>query len=56
MKADEILKSFDSLMKRKNQRKLSGSYEVKAYREEAKRLKDHYFNVLRETGNNNATF
>ncbi len=56
MKIDEVLKLFDSLMKRKNQRKLSGSYEAKAYREEAKRLKDHYFNVLRETGNNNATF
>ncbi len=52
MKTDEILKSFDLLMKRKNQRKLSGSYEVKAYREEAKRLKEHYFNVLRETDNN----
>ena len=42
MKIDEILKSFDSLMKRKNQHKLSGAYEAKAYREEAKRLKEHY--------------
>lgn len=41
MKTDEILKSFDLLMKRKNQRKLSGTYEAKAIREEAKRLKEH---------------
>ncbi len=42
MKTDEILKSFDSLMKRKNQRRLSGAYEAKAYKEEARLLKEHY--------------
>ncbi len=42
MKADEILKYFDLLIKRKNQRKLSGAWEARAYREEAKRLKEHY--------------
>jgi len=51
MRTDEVLKSFDLLMKRKNQHKLSGSYEARAYREEAKRLKEHYFNGSRETGN-----
>ncbi len=42
MKSDEILKYFNLLMKRKNQRKLSGAWEARAYREEAKRLKGHY--------------
>ncbi len=42
MKTDEILKSFDSLMKRKNQRRLSGAYEARAYRKEAKKLKERY--------------
>jgi|TARA_B100002003_G_scaffold45814_1_gene41138 hypothetical protein len=42
MRSDEILKSFDVLMKCKNQRKLSGSYEAKAYKEQAKILKEHY--------------
>ncbi len=42
MKTDEVLKSFDLLMKRKNQRKLSGSYEAKAYKEQAKLLREHY--------------
>ncbi len=41
MKTDEILKSFDTLMKRKNQRRLSGALERRAYREEAKKLKEH---------------
>ncbi len=30
MKSDELLKLFHSLMKRKNQRKLSGAWELKA--------------------------
>ena len=42
MKPDAILKLFDSLMKRKNQRKLSGAYEAKAYKEQAKLLREHY--------------
>jgi hypothetical protein len=29
-------------MKRKNQRKLSGSYDAQAYKEEAQLLKEHY--------------
>jgi hypothetical protein len=29
-------------MKRKNQSKLSGAYEAKAYKEEAQLLKEHY--------------
>ncbi len=41
MKTDEILKSFDTLMKRKNQRKLSGALERKAYKSEAQKLKEH---------------
>lgn len=46
MRSDTILKSFDSLMKRKHQRKRSGAYEAKAYREEAKLLKEHYQFVI----------
>ena len=42
MRSDEILKSFDTLMRRKNQRKLSGTYEAKAYKEQAKLLREHY--------------
>ncbi len=42
MRSDAILKSFDLLMKRKNQRKLSGAYEAKAYKEQAKLLREHY--------------
>ncbi len=42
MEPDELLRLFHSLMKRKNQRKLSGAYEAKAYKEEARRLKEHY--------------
>ena len=42
MRSDEIIKSFDSLMKKKQKKRLSGSYEVRAYREEVKRLKEHY--------------
>ena len=42
MTPNDILKNFHSLMKRKNQRKLSGSYEVKAYKEQAQLLKEHY--------------
>ena len=38
---DEILMSFHLLMKRKHQHKRLGSCEAKAYREEAKRLKEH---------------
>ncbi len=54
MKTDEVLKSFDLLMKRKNQRKLSGSYEARAYREQAKLLKEHFqFLESRERCDNN---
>jgi len=42
MRSDAILKSFDLLMKRKNQRRLSGAYEAKAYKEQAKLLREHY--------------
>ncbi len=42
MKTDEVLKCFDLLIKRKHKRKLSGAYEAKAYREEAKHLREHY--------------
>ncbi len=42
MRSDEILKCFHLLMKRKNQLKHSGSYEAKAYKEQAKLLKEHY--------------
>ena len=42
MRSDEILKSFDTLMKRKNQSKLSGAYEARAYKEEVKLLREHY--------------
>ncbi len=42
VRSDAVLKLFDTLMKRKHQRKLSGSYEVKAYKEEAQLLKEHY--------------
>jgi hypothetical protein len=37
VRSDEVLRHFDLLMKRKHQRKLSG-----AYREQAKRLREHY--------------
>ena len=46
MRSDEILKSFDTLMKRKNQRKLSGAYEAKAYKDQAKLLREHYYFTL----------
>ncbi len=46
MKTDEILKSFDTLMWRKNQRKLSGGCESKAYKEQAKLLREHYHFAL----------
>ncbi len=41
MTSNEILKFFDTLMKRKNQRKLSGALERKAYKSEAQKLKEH---------------
>ncbi len=46
MKTDEVLKSFDLLVKRKHKRRLSGASEARAYREEAKRLKEHYMFAL----------
>jgi hypothetical protein len=46
MKTDEVLKSFDLLMKRKNRFKLSGAYEARAYREQAKLLGKHYLVAL----------
>jgi hypothetical protein len=39
MTQDEILTHLHLLMKKKSSRKLSGSYEIRAYREEAQRLK-----------------
>jgi hypothetical protein len=46
MKSDEILKSFDSLMKKKHKRRLSGAYEARAYKEEVQLLKEHYLFAL----------
>ncbi len=46
MKSDEILESFDSLMGKKHERKLSGAYEARAYREEFQKLKKHYHRAL----------
>lgn len=42
MRSDEILKSIDSLIKKKHNRRLSGAYEARAYREEVNRLKEQY--------------
>ena len=42
MRSDEILKSLDTLIKSRHQRKLSGSYEIKAFKEEVQLLKEHY--------------
>ncbi len=42
MTSDEILKSFDLLMKNKHKKSLSGSWERKAYKKESKRLREHY--------------
>lgn len=41
MTLDETLTYLHSLMKKKHSRKLSGSYEIRAYREEAQRLRQH---------------
>ena len=49
MTPDEILKSHDLLMKKKHKRKLSGTYEARAYREESKRLREgHQFALNNE--------
>ncbi len=53
MRSDEILKSFDTLMKRKNQRKLSGALERKAYKSEAQKLKEHLQFALRYENESN---
>ncbi len=53
MKIDEVLKLFDSLMKKKHKRRLSGAYEARAYREEARRLKEHYYFALSNEGCSN---
>lgn len=42
MTLDEILTHLHLLMKKKSSRKLSGSYEILAYRVEAQRLRQHY--------------
>ncbi len=46
MTLNEILTHLHLLMKEKNHRKLSGSYEILAYREEANKLKQHCRFVL----------
>ncbi len=46
MQTDAVLLLFHSLMQKKHERKLSGSYEAKAYKEQAKLLREHYQYVL----------
>jgi hypothetical protein len=46
VRSDEVLKYIDLLMKRKHQRKLSGAYEARAYKEEFQKLKEHYQRAL----------
>ncbi len=53
MKIDEVLKLFDSLMKRKHKRRLSGAWERKAYEKEAERLREHYSFALGNEGCSN---
>ncbi len=53
MKADELLRLFHLLMKKKHEKKISGSWECKAHEREALRLKEHYFFALGNEGCSN---
>ncbi len=53
MKADEVLSSFEMLMKKKHKRRLSGAWERKAYEKEAERLRENYLFAVNYEGKNN---